>query len=82
MKAPFDFSDEREVVTMDLYVTMRFRCNNMVTPDAVASDFDGDLMAFMRWMLEKEHIINFENSSELVAVEEAHDDEQLPEPTA
>jgi len=33
-------------------------------------------------MLEKEHIINFENSSELVAVEEAHDDEQLPEPTA
>jgi hypothetical protein len=64
---------------MDLYVTMRFRCNHMITPDAVEEEYDGDLMAFMRWMLADELIWGMAvDDGELVAVEKVHDNEPLP----
>lgn len=64
---------------MDLYVTMRFRCNNMITPDVVKEEYDGDLMAFMRWMLADELIYGMTvDAGELVAVEEVNDDQPLP----
>jgi hypothetical protein len=58
---------------MDLFVTMKFRCPNMVDWDVINNDFNGDLMAFMRWMLTEDHIISFEDGSELIAVEVAED---------
>ena len=60
-------------MAMDLYVTLKFRCNDVIEEEALNIEFGGNLMQFMRYMLDDDHIISFsDDNGVLVAVSEAH----------
>ena len=61
---------------IDVYVTVRYRCNNMIGYKELAEDFGGDLLAFIKWMAEQEGgIYGLTNDNgEIVLVEQVTED--------
>lgn len=55
--------------SLDLKVTVEFTCRNMIDEDILIDAYEGNLMAFMKDMLEDETIVAYSDEEKLVKVE-------------
>jgi hypothetical protein len=61
--------------SIDAYITVRFRANNLIDEDALQEEYDGDIGAWVRELIESEHIIGVvEDNYEIVSIERVPDE--------
>jgi len=61
--------------SIDAYITVRFRATNLIDEDALQEEYDGDIGAWVRELLESEHIVGVvEDKYEIVSIERVPDE--------
>ena len=64
-----------EYYSIDAYVTVRFRADNLIDEDALQDEFGGDLGAWVKELIAKEGLYGVVNDEfEIVSIERIQED--------